>query len=145
RRLGDGQILLDGLLSDVTAAKVMEARLRESATIDDLTGINNRRHFLELGRREFDRARRFSRPLSVLLIDADHFKQVNDRYGHAAGDRCLAALGQTLKSNLREIDVLGRLGGEEFGAILLETPLDRAVTAAERVRHAVASLQIEYE
>jgi diguanylate cyclase (GGDEF)-like protein len=107
------------------------------AITDALTGLYNRRHLDELGLREFIRARRFERPLAALMIDIDHFKRVNDSFGHAAGDQVLASLAQRLQAIVREVDILGRYGGEEFVALLPETNRESAIGVAERMRSEV--------
>jgi diguanylate cyclase (GGDEF)-like protein len=107
--------------------------LQIMATIDGLTGVLNRRRFLEIAAEELERARRYERPLSVIAIDLDHFKDVNDRLGHAAGDDVLVALARTLQEQTRRQDAVGRLGGEEFAIILPETPSETARTLAERM------------
>jgi diguanylate cyclase (GGDEF)-like protein len=117
----------------------IEEELRYWATTDSLTGIANRRHFLDLAEREIQRSRRYCRPLSVLVLDVDHFKAVNDSFGHAAGDETLKAIIRVAVSRLRDTDLLGRLGGEEFGVLLPETDLDGARDLAERLRTAIAA------
>ncbi|HMQ30846.1 MAG TPA: diguanylate cyclase [Chloroflexaceae bacterium] len=114
------------------------ARVRELATTDALTGVANRRHFFELARLEVERAARYARPLSLLMLDADHFKQVNDRYGHVAGDEVLRAIAARCRASLREVDLIGRYGGEEFLALLPETAGTQALQVAERLREVVA-------
>ena len=106
------------------------------------TGLLNRRGFLQLGEREFERAVRFNRPLAALMFDLDHFKQVNDTYGHPAGDQVLRALTACFRQNTRGIDVIGRYGGEEFVLLLPETPLPEALQIAERLRESIASLSV---
>ncbi|HYJ11631.1 MAG TPA: GGDEF domain-containing protein, partial [Polyangiaceae bacterium] len=128
---------------DVTAQKDLEAQLRELATCDSLTGAATRRHFVELAQRERERSLRSGSPLSLCMFDADHFKNVNDQYGHVAGDHVLAAIAQAARSKLRKSDVLGRLGGEEFGILLPDTALPGALTLAERVRVAVADVELQ--
>ena len=110
------------------------ARLIELSSFDSLTGLLNRRVFEEQGRAELERARRYNHPVALLLMDADHFKSINDRHGHAQGDRVLVAVAEVVRSTLRTIDRVGRWGGEEFAAILPETNLRSAARAAERVR-----------
>ncbi|MCP4716281.1 MAG: diguanylate cyclase [Deltaproteobacteria bacterium] len=114
-------------------AKEME---RLAAT-DHLTGINNRRHFLEHAEQELRRSQRYKRELSVLMLDIDHFKQINDTHGHAAGDQTLKALAETCLNTLRINDIFGRIGGEEFAALLPETSGPSAMIAAERIRTAL--------
>jgi diguanylate cyclase (GGDEF)-like protein len=126
------------VLNDVTEHKALAERLDCLARTDSLTGVNNRRHFLELAEREYARALRYARALSVLVIDIDHFKLVNDTYGHAAGDELLTALAHAMSETLRSVDTLGRIGGEEFAIVLPETVGDQAVLAAERIRVSVA-------
>lgn len=120
-------------------------RLERLARTDPLTGCANRRHFFELGARELERARRHSRPLSVAAIDLDHFKSVNDRYGHATGDRTLEAVVAAVEQELREGDVLGRIGGEEFAVLLPETDAAGAVDMAERLRRRIAATRVASE
>jgi diguanylate cyclase (GGDEF)-like protein len=108
--------------------------LEALATIDFLTGVYNRRHFETLAGTEFARAHRYMRPLSVLMIDVDHFKDVNDRLGHAAGDIVLRDIAALCRANIRESDVLGRVGGEEFAIMLPETTQSAAAQFAERLR-----------
>jgi len=107
------------------------------ATIDALTSVFNRRYFLELAEKEMKRTRRYNSPLTVLMLDVDKFKQVNDTYGHAGGDMVLIKLANTCISELRDIDFIGRLGGEEFSVCLTETTLDGASLVAERLRKSV--------
>ncbi|MFH1033461.1 MAG: sensor domain-containing diguanylate cyclase [Pseudomonadota bacterium] len=136
-------LLLEGLVMDVTQRKRMEEELRHLATTDSLTGLCNRRYFLELGHREFAHARRQDLPLSVLMIDVDHFKLINDNHGHDTGDRVLAALAAALKKTLREHDLCGRLGGEEFAVLLPDTDLELGRHAAERLRQTLALVRVE--
>ncbi len=139
----DGKpVRLTGVLSDVTERRRMESDLVRLATLDELTRLTNRRHFLELARREVERSRRYGSSLSLLMVDADHFKDVNDTHGHAGGDAVLRALAETGRRLLREADVLGRLGGEEFALLLPETELTQAVVVAERLRAAVGALRV---
>jgi diguanylate cyclase (GGDEF)-like protein len=108
------------------------------AAIDWLTGVYNRRHFESLARAELARSQRYVRPLSVLVIDVDHFKAVNDRFGHAAGDRVLQTVAAICRAAKRDSDVLARLGGEEFALMLPETTEEAATQFAERLRHQVS-------
>jgi diguanylate cyclase (GGDEF)-like protein/PAS domain S-box-containing protein len=124
--------------AEMSAQKELEERLRTLATIDGLTGAFNRRHFLELAEAELDRAARYGRPTSVAIVDIDHFKRVNDELGHAAGDAALRALTTVLRREVRSMDVVGRIGGEEFGLLLPETPLAAAEPALDRVRKSIA-------
>jgi diguanylate cyclase (GGDEF)-like protein len=116
--------------------------LEERATTDGLTRLYNRRHFMERAESEFERSRRYRRELSVFLIDADHFKSINDTHGHEAGDRALRALASACREGLRHLDVIGRYGGEEFVVLLPETSAALAYEAAERLRHSIEQMQI---
>lgn len=118
---------------DVTAQRLREHELRFQAIADPLTGLFNRRHLEERLAAEISRARRSGQPLAVAVGDLDHFKRVNDRFGHAAGDRALQAFAAALRDSLRLEDVVGRLGGDEFCALLPGTSAGRAVSALERV------------
>jgi diguanylate cyclase (GGDEF)-like protein len=129
-------------LTQPAAMAVENARLFDEvqrlATLDGLTGTYNRRHFMELAQMQFDSARRFSQPLSALMLDVDHFKSVNDRYGHAVGDQVLRGLADRCRTALRSIDVLGRYGGEEFAILLPHTERHSgAAVLAERIRQRV--------
>jgi diguanylate cyclase (GGDEF)-like protein len=120
------------------AGALENARLfRESQTqaiTDALTGVYNRRGLFQLGEFEFQRSRRINRPFSVMMFDIDHFKQVNDKYGHAAGDQVLHQVAQRCLKNSRATDLVGRYGGEEFVMLLTETNLHAAHAIAERLR-----------
>jgi diguanylate cyclase (GGDEF)-like protein len=124
------------LLSEKTRA------LSEMAATDELTGIPNRRSILEVLGRESARARRYAEPLAVLMIDIDHFKEVNDTHGHAAGDVVLKGVASTLHSTVRDSDFAGRYGGEEFLAILPHQDERGALIAAERIRRRIADSEM---
>jgi diguanylate cyclase (GGDEF)-like protein len=113
--------------------------LAELATLDGLTGLRNRRSFFELADREWVRARRTGAPLTVLMVDVDHFKTVNDTFGHAAGDTVLSVVARRCQEELRSVDVLGRYGGDEFLALLPDSATVDALAVAERLRGAVAA------
>jgi diguanylate cyclase (GGDEF)-like protein len=119
--------------------------LETQAHTDMLTGLANRRHFFEVADAEVSRARRYDTPLSVLMLDIDHFKEVNDTHGHRAGDRVLQQVASTCLEVLRTVDVVGRVGGEEFAVLLPETGREGAIDVAERLREAVARAQVERE
>ncbi len=121
----------------------LNAGLEQLAMTDYLTNLYNRRYFMQRGAEEFKRARRNNQPLALLMMDIDHFKNVNDTYGHDAGDMALQQVAATLKSSLREIDILGRIGGEEFAVLLPNISLHEAAVLAERVRKAVAGTSVE--
>ena len=114
------------------------AELYRLATIDQLTGLFNRRAFLELAERELARARRTGSPHAVLMMDLDQFKRVNDKYGHQAGDRVLAGFATVTKGCVRTEDLVGRYGGEEFCAVLPGITMQKAIAIAERLRVAVS-------
>lgn len=116
--------------------------VREMAITDALTGLFNRRGLFQLGEREVTRSQRFQHPLAAVMLDIDHFKIVNDTYGHATGDGVLTVLAACLRGQVRNVDLLARYGGEEFTILLPEIELKKALTAAERVRKAVAGLEI---
>ncbi len=130
---------------DVTEQRSLEVQLRRLATIDSLTGTFNRRRFHELLMIELTRSSRYERDLALLMLDIDHFKRVNDTHGHAVGDEVLAAFVEACRQALRESDIIGRLGGEEFGVILPETTLASAVATAERLRTHVAEMVVASE
>lgn len=117
--------------------------LENLATTDSLTRLHNRRYFLERAEAEFERSRRYDRPLSIFLLDADNFKAINDNYGHETGDQVLRALAAVCRHNLRQLDVIGRYGGEEFVVLLPETSLPKALEVAERLRAGVAEHKVE--
>ncbi len=131
------------LLADQAALALENARLFEEAQrlaiTDDLTGLNTRRYFFNLAEAEFARSVRFDHSLTAIMLDADHFKHVNDTYGHAVGDEVLRAIAQRLLANLRSIDIIGRYGGEEFVILLPETGLAAALQVAERLRSSIAN------
>ena len=133
----DDQEMLE-LLASHAAIALDNARLfsevQQLATTDSLTGIFNRRHFFALARGEVERSRRYQYPLSLIMLDIDHFKQVNDTYGHATGDMILQQIAQRCRKNLRETDIFGRYGGEEFVVLLPLTDLENARLVAERLR-----------
>ena len=122
-----------------------EADLKRMATTDDLTRLPNRRKFLKRLNSEFVRARRYNRPLSLCMLDLDHFKKINDSYGHDAGDQVLRTVADMMQQLLRETDMAGRLGGEEFGILLPDTGEDDAMILAERLRNAIADAPISYQ
>ena len=123
-----------------------KAQAEKNALTDGLTGLLNRRHFDETLKREFARSRRFGNPLALIMIDIDHFKNFNDRYGHVTGDDCLRRVATTLKSLVgRAPDFVARYGGEEFVVVLPDTDLDGANIVAERLRKAIEELGIPHD
>lgn len=139
----DGQpVRFVAVMRDVTAVKQRQQELQWLAATDALTGLPNRRHMVETVERELERTRCHRLPLSLLVLDIDHFKVVNDTYGHAAGDAVLRALADTCRGLLRGMDVPARMGGEEFVILLPQTPIPGAVEVAERLRRAVAAMEV---
>jgi diguanylate cyclase (GGDEF)-like protein len=120
-------------------------RLEAINRTDELTGLTNRRHFTELAKHELSRARRHGTPLAVVMIDADHFKQINDGLGHLAGDRVLSGIGKALQTGIRDYDVAARYGGEEFALLLPQTSGEDARVVAERCRNTIASTPLAYQ
>lgn len=125
------------LASDVTARKHMEQELRSLAFTDSLTGVNNRRRFFALAENECARAIRTGHTFALLILDIDHFKNINDSYGHDQGDTVLTRLADICIKALRINDIFGRIGGEEFGAVLIESSLESAMLASERLRQMI--------
>ena len=123
----------------VVSLEEMRRRLHELALTDPLTELRNRRHFVQWAQRELDLAHRHDLPLAMLLLDIDHFKLINDAHGHAAGDQVLVEIGKRCTATLRGTDLLARWGGEEFIALLPNTPEPLAQSLAERLRSAVAA------
>ena len=133
---------VEGIYRDVTQRKNLERELQRLATTDMLTGMANRRAFLELAESTFQRACAQGEPLTLLMLDLDHFKAINDRFGHLEGDRVLVEFAHTIKTHLRASDTVGRLGGEEFGLLLpLTTPSEGADVAA-RILDAIRALEL---
>ena len=130
---------------DLTEHKKLQFALEDMARTDSLTGLANRQALMEHAKGEFSRARRYSRSLSVIMIDIDHFKSINDQYGHAGGDQVLRQLGRQCSSRLRDSDFLGRIGGEEFALLLPDTPRDSAHHVAERMREQLSKTSINLD
>lgn len=152
-RDADGNVTsLVGFMFDITQRKRDEEKLAElQKTLeelsykDGLTGVANRRMFDSVLEREWDEARRTGKPLSLVLVDIDAFKQYNDRYGHLQGDEALRAVAQTLQGSTRPRDLLGRFGGEEFVLVLPDTDAVAATAVAERCRQLVLGQDIAHE
>ena len=133
--------------TDITEQKRVEAKLqglsnklKELAETDELTGLNNRRNFLYLAEKELRRCQRLGQRVALLLMDIDYFKQINDSYGHQQGDYVLRHISDELQKALREYDVLGRIGGEEFALLIPQVQSKRAFMIAERLREIVAAI-----
>lgn len=130
---------MTAILRDISERARLVEELKVAATTDPLTGIANRRRFNELVNAEMQRCQRFGHTMSLLLIDIDHFKEVNDTFGHQQGDLAILSLVKRISKQLREVDMLGRWGGEEFIVLLPETSLELAWASAERIRLAIES------
>ncbi|MEQ9004259.1 MAG: GGDEF domain-containing protein, partial [Pseudomonadales bacterium] len=144
---GAGQTVL--VLRDITERLEAEGALRQVkqemerlAHTDALTGLHNRRYFLRRMNEESERVKRHGHALSVLLLDLDHFKEINDTHGHDAGDRMLEQIARVIEASKRDSDVAARLGGEEFALLLPETSVDGALRLAERLRVLIADTTI---
>ncbi len=131
------------IVRDITDKREATERYRLETQCDHLTGLANRRTFFEAAELELARFKRSPRSLSLILLDADNFKGVNDRYGHGAGDEVLKRLSSVLLTTFRQVDIVARVGGEEFAVLLPSADLDEAYNAAERMRLAVASQSVE--
>jgi diguanylate cyclase (GGDEF)-like protein/PAS domain S-box-containing protein len=127
---------------DITERKNLELELQRQAQFDFLTGLSNRRSFMDRSELELSRTKRYDNALSVLMLDIDHFKQINDTYGHQAGDMVLKSLALTFQEVLRNVDIIGRLGGEEFAAVLPETGIEIATEVAERLRQVISAGEV---
>jgi diguanylate cyclase (GGDEF)-like protein len=142
----DDQMLLE-MLAAQTATVLENTRLFQNvqrlANTDPLTRLYNRRHLFDRAQHEYERATRYGRPLSVLMLDIDHFKQINDTFGHAEGDQVLRVVAARCREGLRDVDLVGRYGGEEFAILMPETSLTDARQAAERLRRQVARSPIQ--
>jgi len=131
---GGGRMLT---YNDVTDLVARAKQFEQLATIDGMTGLYNRRHFDALAEAEWKRFERYHRPLSLVLIDIDQFKEINDCLGHEAGDEALKALATVCMDDKRSTDIVARLGGDEFAVLLPETSLQQARTVAERIHKAI--------
>lgn len=133
------------MIRDITERKQLEDELHHQATTDGLTGLFNRRHFEQLASAEMKRAIRLGHPLTIVLIDIDHFKHVNDTHGHAAGDQALLTFKSLCLKNIREIDIFSRFGGDEFALLLPEASSEQAYAVIERIRLAIAAEPIKLD
>lgn len=139
------RVRMVGINEDITERKALLGKLELQAHQDYLTGLSNRRHFMEQGELELVRVQRYGEALSVFMLDIDHFKNINDTHGHKAGDIVLQKLGHLLRETLRTVDIIGRIGGEEFAILLPETDLHEAVEIAERLREIIAHSDFKSE
>ncbi len=133
---------LHAVIRDITERRKLQLELKKQARTDELTGLYNRRHFTSKTNRELCRCKRYGSSAAFIMLDIDLFKQVNDTFGHATGDLALQRVAQTCKEELRETDILGRIGGEEFAVFMPETELQGAFVAAEKIRKKIASIQM---
>ena len=131
-----------GISTDITERKDLLDKLEHQATRDYLTCLPNRRYFMERGETELAQAKRYGRALSMLMVDIDRFKNINDAHGHKIGDIVLQELANILRNTFRTVDIIGRIGGEEFAVLLPETGLQQAVEVAERLRLGVADADL---
>lgn len=138
--LVSGYIVFQGIMSEKERNR-MAIKLRKLANTDPLTGALNRRHFWRTANMELHRHQRYFRELAVLVMDIDNFKRINDTFGHPAGDKILNELVTSCAKNLRKNDIFGRIGGEEFAVLLVETQADAAVEVADRLRQRLADIQ----
>jgi diguanylate cyclase (GGDEF)-like protein len=138
--LVSGYILFQGIMLEKERNR-MEQKLRKLAGTDPLTGAFTRRHFRRTADMELHRHHRYFRELALLVMDIDHFKRINDTFGHAAGEKVLCKLVESSVKNLRKNDVFGRIGGERFAVLLVETQAEAAVEVAERLRQRLADRQ----
>ncbi|MDH5464483.1 MAG: diguanylate cyclase [Thiovulaceae bacterium] len=128
---------VEGIARDITEHKMLEEKLIQYSQVDDLTQVYNRRYFLTQAEKQLSIAKRYERPIAVMMLDLDSFKKVNDTHGHKAGDMVLTHFTQVCQEIIRRTDIMGRLGGEEFAILLPETDLVEAEVLAERIRKEV--------
>ncbi len=142
----DLQLLVSFAATATTALRnaQLHAAVPQQAITDPLTGLYNRRGFTDLADHELLRAHRFHRPLSMILIDIDRFKEINDTYGHLMGDKILGSVSANLRAELRQVDIVARYGGDEFIVLLPETTLKEALPVAERLRNRIESLRFSH-
>jgi diguanylate cyclase (GGDEF)-like protein/PAS domain S-box-containing protein len=141
RLQSNGEVAFTGVLIDITDRKRLEARLEAAALTDSLTGLGNRRHFEQALRNSAERHSASSRPYALMIVDIDHFKQLNDRYGHDVGDDTLRNVAEILRLRARKVDCVARWGGEEFAVLLPDTGLDMASALANDIRSLVAAAE----
>ncbi|GJN55913.1 hypothetical protein TUM20286_56650 [Pseudomonas tohonis] len=139
RQLADGSVLWHGIITDITERKLIEAELQVLASTDSLTQLSNRRHFMRHLECELMRVQRSAGyPAVILMFDLDHFKAINDRWGHSVGDLALQHFSATLRKQLRRTDAAGRMGGEEFAVVLSNACVDEAKIFAQRIQDELA-------
>ncbi|MCP4322784.1 MAG: diguanylate cyclase [Alteromonadales bacterium] len=138
------QRALIGFSTDISKIYKMKEQFKRLANTDHLTNLYNRRYFIKQGEREFSRARRYNKPFAIISLDIDHFKEVNNNFGHTAGDNVLKEVSRLLLGSIRKEDVLARIGGEEFTILLPETDLENSQVLAERIRNTIQNEIICY-
>lgn len=141
----DGTPALVGLITDITELHALKSELERQTRTDYLTGIANRRSFFERAQSEFSRSRRHGMPMSVLAVDIDHFKRINDEYGHPVGDEVLREFARQCQGALRKEDLCARTGGEEFCILLPDSDVEMALATAERIRQLFTGHQLSQE
>lgn len=135
-------IAVCGVSTDITDLKRSQQLLERLSEVDELSGLSNRRHFGVLARQALGQAARYGEDLSVLMLDIDFFKRINDTYGHHLGDQAISQVGKLIRAQLRDTDIAGRLGGEEFAVLLPNTAIQQALTVAEKLRILIAKAEI---
>ena len=141
----EGQSAAFFSIVDITDRKEMAIRLESIAMKDELTSLANRRHFMQKIQEEFNRSKRYNTQLSLLMLDTDNLKEINDTFGHAVGDQVLQQIAKAFEENSREIDFAGRLGGDEFGIILPNTRIDEAFQLAKRLKQILSNQVVELQ
>ena len=141
-KFSDGHSRVVFIATDVTDRVQLYLETQRLATQDPLTGCFNRRHFMIMAKQELQRVERYRRPVSLIMLDIDHFKNFNDQYGHPAGDHLLCALVKLCQKNLRNVDVLARYGGEEFIILMPETDSDAVFHTGERLRKEIEKMEV---
>jgi diguanylate cyclase (GGDEF)-like protein len=140
----DGNVRMLKSIHDVTEERKIQEKLKFLATTDSLSSLYNRAAFMNLAKREFDRAKGDNENLSLLIMDLDNFKNINDTYGHAAGDEVIREVGNIIKTSFRKTDIAGRIGGEEFAVVLKNASLAEGIKVAEKLREIVAKTKVIY-
>lgn len=140
----DGEMEMVAVIRDVSGRAQLMQNLREAATLDHLTGLANKRVFNEELQAQIALCNRYGHHLSLILTDLDHFKKVNDRYGHASGDEVLKQIAYVLKETVRDSDIVARWGGEEFAILVPSTDLQGVVTLAEKLREKIAECRFTF-
>jgi diguanylate cyclase (GGDEF)-like protein len=137
--------LIKSLVGMRAKLSIQAEAFEKLASVDALTNVANRRFWIQLAEQEIARTRRYNRPLSIIMLDLDHFKSINDSFGHHVGDIVLQRLCEVCSKFLREVDVIGRIGGEEFAILMPETEGGHALDATERLRQAIEEMEMHIE